>query len=67
MKRRVTDGPRDEYDRQLEDLHRRTDWENGAASRPDPNWERMGQESLPAVWGLMDALMRRPHSRLPRD
>jgi hypothetical protein len=39
MTRRVTDGPEDELRRQREDLRRRTNWENPAASRPDPNWE----------------------------
>jgi hypothetical protein len=39
MERRVTDGPQDEYRRQLEDVHRRSDWEHGPASRPDPDWE----------------------------
>ena len=40
MERRVTDGPQDEYRRQLEDVHRRSDWKHGPASRPDPDWER---------------------------
>jgi hypothetical protein len=40
MTRRVTDGPGDELRRQREDLRRRTNWENPADSRPDPNWER---------------------------
>jgi len=74
MDRRVTDGPQDEYRRQLEDLHRRTDWEHGKASRPDPNWEH-GPESRPdpdweaaddpiaAVRDLFGALLRRPRRR----
>ena len=66
MIRHVTDGPQDEYRRQLEDLHRRTDWEHGPAARPDPNWERLGTDSVPAVWGLLDAIMRRPRNSLPR-
>jgi hypothetical protein len=39
MNRRVTEGPNDEYRRQQEGLRRRSDWEHGPASRPDPDWE----------------------------
>jgi hypothetical protein len=39
MTRRVTDGPGDELRRQHEDLRRRTNWEDPAASLPDPDWE----------------------------
>jgi hypothetical protein len=67
MIRRVTQGPQEEYRRQLDDLHRRTDWEHGAAARPDPNWEAHGNEPLPAIWGMLDAIMRRPYTRLPRQ
>lgn len=46
MNRGVTEGPQDELRRQQEDLRRRTDWENGPASRPDPDWEN-GPASRP--------------------
>jgi hypothetical protein len=66
MNRRVTDGPQDEYRRQLDDLHRRTNWEHGPASEPDPDWESGGGDLPATLRGLLDAVLRRPRGRLPR-
>lgn len=75
MNRRVTEGPNDEYRRQQEGLRRRSDWEHGPASRPDPDWERgpasrpdpdweSADDPLAAVRDLLGALLRRPRGRL---
>jgi hypothetical protein len=75
MNRRVTEGPNDEYRRQQEGLRRRSDWEHGPASRPDPNWEHSpasrpdpdwesADDPLAAVRDLLGALLRRPRGRL---
>jgi hypothetical protein len=77
MDRRVTEGPHDEYRRKLEGLRRRTDWEHGPASRPDPDWEHgpaarpnpdweSADDPLAALRDLVGALLRRPRGRLPR-
>ena len=67
MNRGVTEGPQDELRRQQEDLRRRTDWENGPASRPDPDWESNDADPLAAVRGLLDAILRRPRGRAPHS
>jgi hypothetical protein len=75
MNRRVTEGPNDEYRRQQEGLRRRSDWEHGPASRPDPDWEHgpasrpdpdweSADDPLAAVRDLLGALLRRPRGRL---
>ncbi len=75
MNRRVTDGPHDEYRRQQEGLRRRSDWEHGPASRPDPDWEHgpasrpdpdweSADDPLAAVRDLLGALLRRSRGRL---
>ena len=66
MNRRVTDGPQDEYRRQLADLHRRADWENSDAARPDPDWEGHGSRPLSAIRELLEAFSRRPRGRVER-
>ena len=77
MNRRVTEGPNDEYRRQQEGLRRRSDWEHGPASRPDPDWEHgpasrpdpdweSADDPLAAVRDLLGALLRRPRGRPPR-
>lgn len=77
MNRHVTDGPHDEYRRQLEGLHRHSDWENGPATRPDPDWEHSAaarpdpdwesaDDPVAAVRDLFGALLRRPRGRMPR-
>lgn len=63
MHRRGIDGPLDEYRRQLADLHRRTDWEHGPASRPDPDWEAHDSEQALAARALLDAITRRLNGR----
>ena len=77
MNRRVTEGPNDEYRRQQEGLRRRSDWEHGPASRPDPDWEQgpaarpdpdweSADDPLAAVRDLLGALVRRTRGRPPR-
>jgi len=66
MSRRVNEGPRDEYERHREDLHRRTDWEHGDGEHPDPDWEGHGGQPHGVLRDLLHALSRRPRDRSPR-